>query len=159
MGSEFTIRLPLSRHLPTIARTRPFSIKSRPREEQRRILVVDDNVDAAVSVAKMLKLWGHAVETAFNGPDALQKARDFEPQIVLLDIGMPGMNGYEVAKQLREDRHFDAVVITALTGYGQAEDRLKSKEAGFDHHMTKPPDPAELAALIASPDQRRTTDH
>lgn len=113
--------------------------------------MVDDNVDAALSVEKLLKLWGHDVQTVFNGPEALKKARSFRPQIVLLDLGMPGMSGYEVARQLRAEREFEGVIITALTGYGQAEDRQRSREAGFNHHMTKPPDPSLLAVLLASP--------
>jgi CheY-like chemotaxis protein len=114
-------------------------------------LVVDDNVDAALSVERLLKLWGHEVLTVFNGRDALEKARAFRPHVVLLDIGMPGMSGYEVAQHLRAEREFEGVVITALTGYGQAEDRRRSREAGFNHHLTKPPDPTALAELIASP--------
>jgi CheY-like chemotaxis protein len=114
-------------------------------------LVVDDNVDAAISVERLLKNWGHDVQTAFNGPQAIEKARAFRPHIVLLDIGMPGMSGYEVAKQLRTEHDFESLIITALTGYGQAEDRRRSREAGFNHHLTKPPDPDLLAALLESP--------
>ena len=112
---------------------------------------MDDNVDAAISVAQMLKNWGHEVQTSFNGPDAIEKARTYRPQVVLLDIGMPGMSGYEVAKQLRAQHELEGVIITALTGYGQAEDRSRSREAGFNHHLTKPPDPKILAALLESP--------
>jgi CheY-like chemotaxis protein len=114
-------------------------------------LIVDDNVDAAQSVEQLLKKWGHDVQTAYNGPQALTKARAFRPHILLLDIGMPGMSGYEVAKQLRAEHEFESLVITALTGYGQAEDRRRSREAGFNHHLTKPPDPELLAALVESP--------
>lgn len=148
-GSAFIVRLPLSNLAASHARSRPFGTIDR-HSSNRRILVVDDNVDAAISVAKMLKLWGHDVQTAFNGPEALEKAHDFEPHLVLLDIGMPGMNGYEVAKRMRAEREFDAVIITALTGYGQPEDQVRSLEAGFNHHMTKPPNPAALAALLAA---------
>lgn len=110
-------------------------------------------VDAAISVSRMLKLWGHEVVTAFNGLDALEKAHTFKSQVVLLDIGMPGMSGYDVAKQLRAERQSDAVVITALTEYGiwQAEHRLRSKEAGFAHYMTKPPDPTIPCRMLAPP--------
>jgi CheY-like chemotaxis protein len=93
------------------------------------------------------------VQTAFNGAEALELARTSRPEIVLLDIGMPGMSGYDVAKQLRSNPEFTGVVITALTGYGQAEDRRRSREAGFDHHLTKPPDPDALAALLESPEK------
>jgi CheY-like chemotaxis protein len=108
-------------------------------------------VDAALSVGQLLRKWGHDVTTAFSGPDAIEKARVMRPQFVLLDIGMPGMSGYDVAKRLREDEEFEGIVITALTGYGQAEDRRRSREAGFNHHLTKPPDPDALAALLKSP--------
>jgi PAS domain S-box-containing protein len=150
-GSEFIVRLPvvIDAKLPAkpVYYTRPQSDAN----SGRRILVVDDNVDAATSVERLLRLWGHEVQSAFNGPDAIEKARAFRPEIVLLDIGMPGMSGYEVARSLRAQPEFDGVVITALTGYGQAEDRRRSQEAGFNHHLTKPPDPNALAALIDSP--------
>ena len=151
-GSEFVVRLPASTE--TRAPSKPGTHGSflQPKQEGRRILVVDDNVDAAVSVVKLLKLWGHDVQTAFSGPEALETARKFRPQIVLLDIGMPGMSGYEVAKQLRAQPEFQSLVITALTGYGQAEDRRRSQEAGFNHHLTKPPDPFALAALLTAPE-------
>jgi PAS domain S-box-containing protein len=149
-GSEFVIRLPASE--ATSAANQGFhSAREMKRQMGRRILVVDDNVDAAISVAQMLKNWGHEVQTAFNGPDAIEKAKTYRPQIVLLDIGMPGMSGYEVAKQLRAQQELEGVIITALTGYGQAEDRSRSREAGFNHHLTKPPDPKILAALLESP--------
>lgn len=148
-GSEFTICLPLSKTAPRFDRAvEPASQRT---STKRRILVVDDNVDAALSVEKLLITWGHDVQTAFNGPSAIVKARAFRPQLVLLDIGMPGMSGYEVAKEMRADPHFAGVVITALTGYGQAEDRRRSVEAGFNFHLTKPPDPKVLASLIDLP--------
>jgi two-component system, chemotaxis family, CheB/CheR fusion protein len=151
-GSEFVVRLPAS--IETRAPSKPGTHGSFPKQKQegRRILVVDDNVDAAISVVKLLKLWGHDVQTAFSGPEALEAARKFRPQIVLLDIGMPGMSGYEVAKQLRAQPEFQSLVITALTGYGQAEDRRRSQEAGFNHHLTKPPDPFALAAMLTEPE-------
>jgi PAS domain S-box-containing protein len=148
-GAEFIVRLPIS----TASATRtPFSSDQVRRQIGQRVLVVDDNVDGALSIARLLKIWGHDVQTAFNGPDALLKARDMRPEIVLLDIGMPGMSGYEVASQLRAEPDLKGVVITALTGYGQSEDRVRSREAGFDYHLTKPADPERLAALLASPD-------
>ncbi len=149
-GSEFVVRLPTS-EAAAAAKPRLYASRNLKRPVGHRILVVDDNVDAAQSVERLLKNWGHEVQTAFNGPDAIEKARTFRPQIVLLDIGMPGMSGYEVAKQLRAEREFEGLIITALTGYGQAEDRLRSREAGFNHHLTKPPNPDLLAALLESP--------
>jgi CheY-like chemotaxis protein/two-component sensor histidine kinase len=149
-GSEFLVRLPLSQVTST-AKPGSYSGGHAKRQTGRRILIVDDNVDAALSVERLLKKWGHDVQTAFNGPQALEKARAFRPHIVLLDIGMPGMSGYDVAKQLRAEDQFEGLVITALTGYGQAEDKRRSHEAGFNHHMTKPPNPDLLAALLESP--------
>ena len=149
-GSEFVVRLPAS-EATSSAKHGVYPGHDLSRREGRRILVVDDNVDAALSVERLLKGWGHEVQAAFNGPDAIAKARTFQPQIVLLDIGMPGMSGYEVAKQLRSEHEFEGLIITALTGYGQAEDRHRSREAGFNHHLTKPPDPKILAALLESP--------
>ena len=148
LGSEFTVRLPLARSSAT--QPEPSHNNERSASSGRRILVVDDNIDAALSVERLLKAWGHEVQTAFNGVMALNKARTYRPHIVLLDIGMPGMSGYDVAKALRADPEFAGLVITALTGYGQAEDRRRSLEAGFNHHLTKPPDPAALAAMIES---------
>jgi PAS domain S-box-containing protein len=149
-GSEFTVRLPVSQSTSS-GKPGSYSGRESRRQPGRRILVVDDNVDAAISVERLLKNWGHDVQTAFNGPQAIEKARTFRPHIVLLDIGMPGMSGYEVAKQLRAEHEFESLIITALTGYGQAEDRRRSREAGFNHHLTKPPDPDLLAALLESP--------
>jgi PAS domain S-box-containing protein len=151
-GSEFVVRLPILREQRPITLQAPYQPQYGAKPSGRRILVIDDNVDAASSVEKLLKLWGHEVQAAYNGPDAIEKARTFRPHVVLLDIGMPGMSGYEVARALRAEPGFDGVVITALTGYGQAEDKLRSREAGFNHHLTKPPDPNALAALIASPE-------
>jgi PAS domain S-box-containing protein len=151
-GSEFVVRLPVSSATHSPSKPGMYTPSSLPKQAGRRILVVDDNVDAAVSVVKLLKLWGHEVQTAFSGQEALEMARKFRPQIVLLDIGMPGMSGYEVARQLRAQPEFQSMVITALTGYGQAEDRRRSQEAGFNHHLTKPPDPFALAELLTSPE-------
>jgi PAS domain S-box-containing protein len=150
-GSEFVVRLPASSETHSPSKPGMYTPSSPSKQAGLRILVVDDNVDAAISVMKLLKLWGHEVQTAYSGPEALAMARKFRPQIVLLDIGMPGMSGYEVAKQLRAQPEFQSLVITALTGYGQAEDRRRSQEAGFNHHLTKPPDPFALAALLKSP--------
>ena len=119
---------------------------------QRRILVVDDNVDSAITIAKLLKLWGHNVQTVFNGPAALEMAHDFKPEIMLLDIGLPGMSGYEVARQLRSDSQFKELIIAAMTGYGQAEDRQRSRAAGINHHLTKPANPVLLESLVRSPE-------
>ena len=114
-----------------------------------RILVVDDNQDGADLMAVLLRLQGHSVEVANDGVSALTSAAAFDPDVVLLDIGLPGMNGYAVARQLRETRNKRPQCLIAMTGYGTDEDRQRTVEAGFDHHIVKPIEPAELNALLA----------
>jgi two-component system OmpR family response regulator len=118
-------------------------------EKSKRILVVDDNTDAVESLALLLELEGHDVKTALDGPAALELASDFRPEAVLLDIGLPGMDGYEVARRLRDRPETREALIIAITGYGQLEDRALTKAAGFNHHLVKPVDPEELGALLA----------
>jgi CheY-like chemotaxis protein len=150
-GSEFVVRLPISEQAAA-APTRTVTNGALPPPQlARRILVVDDNVDAAITVATLLKAWGHTVQMAHNGPAALEAAKHFRPEIVLMDIGLPGMSGYEVAQHLRNDPTHEGVLITALTGYGQAEDKARSHAAGFNYHLTKPPDMGVLEALVTSP--------
>jgi CheY-like chemotaxis protein len=115
----------------------------------RRILVVDDNRDAAESLRMMLELLGADVVVAYNGHDALAHFAESAPSAVLLDIGMPGMDGYEVARTIRERGDAHRPVIVALTGWGQESDRKRSREAGFDHHLVKPADLRTLEALLA----------
>jgi CheY-like chemotaxis protein len=112
------------------------------------VLVVDDNQDAAESVALLLRLWGHEVRTAHEGVSALKAARSYLPEVVLLDLGLPGLDGYEVARQLRGEQGEGPLLIVAMTGYGQDEDRRRSREAGFDHHLVKPVDPHTLQGLL-----------
>jgi len=115
----------------------------------RRILVVDDNIDAARSLAKVLTLLhGQNVEVAHDGPSALETAEAFRPQIVLLDIGLPGMSGHEVAEQLRRRPWFEGVLLVAVSGWGQEKDRAASLAAGFDHHLVKPVNQATLQKLL-----------
>jgi len=146
-GSEFIVRLPISQAMATVSRG---IAPPRLAAAQRRVLVVDDNVDAALTISTLLKAWGHDTQTVFNGPAALEAAKTFRPEIVLLDIGLPGMSGYEVAQQLRSEATSPDVVIAALTGYGQESDRRRSLEAGFDFHIVKPPDPTILETLMIS---------
>jgi PAS domain S-box-containing protein len=153
-GSAFTIRLPISKSSAPAAATDSAIHTEHGQVTKRKILVVDDNVDAAVSITALLKGWGHEVQTAYNGLAALEKARRFRPDVILLDIGLPGISGYEVAKTLRAEPAFQGVIIAALTGYGQDADRQRSWEAGFDYHLTKPPDPNILESLLASPRSR-----
>jgi two-component system CheB/CheR fusion protein len=115
----------------------------------RRLLVVDDNVDAADSLAMLLKLGGQEVRVAYDGPTALLVARAFRPQIVLLDIGMPGMDGYEVAGRLREDTELPPLLLVAVTGWGQDADKERSRQAGFDRHLVKPIEPSALQQLVS----------
>ena len=118
--------------------------------EPRRILVTDDNVDAALTLASLLGMWGHEVRAAHDGAEAIAAAASFRPDFIFLDIGMPHMDGYEACRRIRALGQVPAPVMVALTGWGQADDKRKAQEAGFDHHFTKPVDPARLEALVGS---------
>jgi signal transduction histidine kinase len=146
-GAEFLVHLPRQAASPQKARVSP-SIRTGGSEDPVRVLVVDDNHDAAETLALMMSFQGHTVVTAFDGATALAEAARFQPQVVLLDIGMPGMNGYEVARELRSREVTKSTVIVALTGYGQPEDRARAAEAGFTDHLTKPIIPEKLFALV-----------
>jgi CheY-like chemotaxis protein len=148
-GSEFVVRLPLAAQQAGRNAPRP---EDRPRSgfSPRRILVVDDNRDAAMSMSMLLKVLGSDVRVAFNGVDALKAIAEYKPAVVLLDIGMPDMDGYEVARRIRQQSEFDDVTLIALTGWGQEDDRRRSQTAGFDHHLTKPADINALEALLVS---------
>ena len=156
-GSQFEVRLPirLAGSIKTPGPQRIVPEKIPP----RRILVVDDNVDAADSLAMLLRVIGHDVRTAHDGQAALEAARASRPEVVLLDIGLPYMSGLDVARHLRSDLGAHDVVLIALTGYGQDEDRRRSEEAGFNGHLVKPVDFRDaLQALIAQMPSR-TGDH
>lgn len=150
-GSEFTVRLPLIK----VDKSSP-EIKSDPLKEKCtsfkgcRILVVDDNVDAATSLRILMKLQGAQVEVAHSGPAALEAIVKSRPHVILLDIGMPGMDGFEVVERIRQDQANDDVFVVALTGWGQEEDRRRTREAGFDHHLVKPANIAELQEVLAN---------
>ena len=149
-GSEFIVRLPLSLRVADEASEYELS---EPRRDSvsngHRILVVDDNNDAATSLAAFLELSGHDVRVAHDGRSALETARTFRPSLILLDIGMPEMNGYEVARELRKMPAGQNTVLAAVTGWGQLQDRRRSAEAGFDHHLVKPLDLKALEGLLA----------
>jgi two-component system CheB/CheR fusion protein len=117
---------------------------------KRRLLVVDDNKDAAESMSMLLEMWGHEVAFAYDGPTALETAEQWQPEAVFLDIGLPGMDGYEVAERMRELPRAKGAVLIAITGYGQDDDRLRSRRAGIDHHLVKPVAPDALRNLIDS---------
>lgn len=110
----------------------------------RRILVVDDNIDSAESLSMLLEISGHTVQMAHDGVEAVEKAANFLPEVVLLDIGLPRLNGYEAARKIRQEIWGKKMVLIALTGWGQEEDRQRSRDAGFDDHMVKPVDHIEL---------------
>ena len=114
----------------------------------RRVLLVDDNLDSSDSLRELLQLSGHQVRTAADGPAALAVANEMQPEVVLCDLGLPGMNGYEVAQRLRASPLGGTVFLAALTGYGQPSDRQRSAAAGFDAHLVKPVDPFDIERLI-----------
>ncbi len=146
-GSEFTVRLPI---LEEIVNPTLNPIKSQIANKNcLRILVVDDNRDAAKSLSMVLKLTGHDVETVYDGREAIDAASTLKPDVVLLDIGLPEVNGYEVCRQIRGEEWGRRMKIIAVTGWGQEEDRLKTKDAGFFRHLVKPVEPAALLELLA----------
>jgi PAS domain S-box-containing protein len=155
-GSTFTIRIPCL--LPSPAA--PPAGSNRATESQdgagTKVLVVDDNVDAAETLATVLEMTGRVARTVHEGQLVLQAAREFEPDIILLDIGLPGMSGYEVARQLRADTRFSRTLLIAITGWGSFDDRRRSSEAGFDEHLTKPVDLGVLEPLLNRPLARST---
>ena len=146
-GSEFAVHLPLAESPPRQELPAP-SAADVPRPPACRILVADDNRDAADSLAMMLELMGNAVRTANDGQEAVEVAAEFRPDVALLDIGMPRMNGYEAARRMRAEPWGRGLVIVALTGWGQEEDRRRSREAGFDVHLVKPVDPAAIEKVL-----------
>ena len=151
LGSEFIVRLPermTDRAAPVVV----AALADKVRSPKQRILVADDNRDAADSLAVMLRIAGHDVRTAYDGQQALDVAETFKPSLALLDLGMPRVNGHDTARRLRETEHGRNIVIIALTGWGQPEDRNRSLAAGFDHHLVKPVDPSMLErCLLAAP--------
>jgi PAS domain S-box-containing protein len=146
-GSEFQVSLPLAAVTDQPEQATPETPGS-PDASGRRILIVDDNRDAAETLADLAELWGYHVRVVNDGTVALQAAREFNPEIILLDISMPGISGYEVAEAVRRQEQLNSTVLFALTGYGQEEDRRRTREAGFDHHLTKPVDPNALRLLL-----------
>ncbi len=143
-GSEFTVRLPLSVSPQAAQETK----RAPAPEGGRRVLVVDDNVDAAESLGLLLRKMGHAVQVSYDGAAALEAALREPPEIVLLDLDIPKLDGFAVVARLREDRRFDRVPIVALTGFGQEVDRQRARQAGFDEHMLKPIDSGALRAAL-----------
>jgi signal transduction histidine kinase/ActR/RegA family two-component response regulator len=148
-GSEFVVRLPV---VPTETPQTPSPVTEtgHPTTRPLRVLAVDDNMDTVLSVSMLLKALGHDVRTAHDGPTAVQAALDYRPDVVLLDIGLPGLNGYEVAKRIRQHPVLQNVVLVALTGYGQDADRQISLQAGFNHHLVKPARLEQFQQILAT---------
>jgi two-component system CheB/CheR fusion protein len=151
-GTEFTVRLPV------IPAPRPV-----PTQEgldftaHHRVLVIEDNEDAAASLKQVLQLCGHQVQVAADGPTALSLANEERPEVVICDIGLPGMDGYQVARALRADPATRDAYLIALTGYARPDDARRATEAGFDRHLGKPPSIEQLEAMLAEvPPQPRT---
>ena len=149
-GSEFTIRLPLQPLPAPVIEPPDQSGIADPPTARYRVLVVDDNRDAATTLAMLLKTQQHEVHEAYDGLSALKAAIALKPDVVLLDIGLPGINGYELAQRLRTIAQTKDALLVAVSGYGQDEDRLKSRLAGFDFHLVKPVDPQMLRTIIAN---------
>lgn len=162
-GAEFVVRLPAVAHVeprqaepPAEARPQATDIVQRA-AGKLRVLVVDDQHFIADQMTSLLRAYGHEVQTAYDGPSALRAAPGFRPDVVLLDIGLPGMDGYEVARRLRQEEAPRDTVLVAMTGYGQEDDRRRSREAGFDHHLLKPADfQSTVQPLLAKIAEGRT---
>ncbi|MDI3291479.1 PAS domain S-box protein [Polyangium sp. 15x6] len=145
-GAVFTVRLPLA---PEIARSLAAAPAAATRKPARRVLVIEDNVDAAETLRDALGMGDHVVEVAFAGPEGIEKARRFKPDVVLCDIGLPGMDGYGVARTMRADPKLRSVYLVALSGYALQEDVERSRQAGFDRHMAKPPNLTALEKMLS----------
>ena len=149
-GSEFVVSLPVASAAPSEpAPAASATWEAQPDGQGLRILVVDDNRDAAESLQMLLSMEGHVVQIAHDGAAALATALSHKPDVVLLDLGLPGMDGYQVARRLRELEGLARVFLVAMTGYGQEEDRRRTEAAGFDHHVVKPADPVALQQLFS----------
>jgi signal transduction histidine kinase len=150
-GAELVVRLPLAAHLSTASTSgAPASSGAAP----RRVLIIEDNPDGAATLAELLRFFGHEVEVACDGLDGLTRARQFQPELVLCDIGLPGIDGFEVARRFKADADLRDVHLVALSGYALSADRQRALDAGFADHLSKPPDIARLKKLLASPPPR-----
>jgi len=147
-GSEFVVRLPVLADAVDLSEDAPPASKEQE-TRRRRILVVDDNVDAAMSLAIILEMAGHEVHTAHDGVDAVDAVGEFRPDVALLDIGLPGLSGLDVARRIRQEPWGAGISLVALTGWGQEEDRRNTQEAGFDAHLVKPVEHSDLMTLLA----------
>ncbi len=154
-GSEFVVHLPIM-SAPSATPTSAKNIMPASGGTALRVLVVDDNVDSAQTLGMLLEATGHDVQLAYDGPTALQAALEFRPNVVLLDIGLPGIDGYEVTKRIREQPMLKNIVLVAMTGYGSVEDLRRSDDAGFNHHLVKPADFMKVKVILASVTEKAT---
>ena len=152
-GSEFVVRLPVE---STDTPPPPVTETSQPTIRPLRVLLVDDNVDTVLSLTMPLEAYGHDVRSAHDGWAAMQAALDYRPDVALLDIGLPGLNGYEVANRIRQNPVFKNIVLVAVTGYGQETDRQASRQAGFNHHLVKPATLEQLEQILATVSEQVT---
>ena len=146
-GAEFVVRLPLA--LEDVPTDGPLHSRTLVPGGRRRVLIIEDNIDAADSLREALEFGGHEVEVAYTGAAGIAKARGFKPEVVFCDIGLPGMDGFEVARAFRADDALRGVYLVALTGYALPEDLQRALEAGFDQHLAKPPDLDRLEQILA----------
>jgi len=154
-GSQFIVRLPVG--AAVAPEEKPHDATTPAESAGLRVLVVDDNRDAADSCAMLLELSGHRARTAYNGTQALQLGENLLPHVVLLDIGLPDLNGYEVARRIRATPWGAHLPLVAVTGWGKEEDRERAFAAGFDHHLTKPVAPEAVASLVTTLSQSTGT--
>jgi CheY-like chemotaxis protein/two-component sensor histidine kinase len=150
-GSTFTILLPHSLITSTTTHTEQRS-QEVPQGSKRKILIVDDNVDAAQSLSMLAELLGHATALAYTGPEALAKFSEFKPEVIFLDIGLPGMSGFEVAQSIKASHPIPPPYVVAVTGWGTEETKQKARAAGFDEHLTKPVEIAAVERILAGRD-------
>lgn len=156
LGHEFIVRLPLAGAAPAAGADLNDDAASSHREVQpRRVLIIEDNIDQAQMLAALLALWGHEVKMAHEGAAGIELAQEFLPDVALVDLGLPGVSGYEVARRMKAHPKLKHIRLIAQTGWGQAQDRQRAREAGFDHHLLKPLDPEELTSLLATIEPRR----
>src|SRR5690606_9052013 len=149
LGAEFTVRLPLGPPLPDPRKTGEHpALRHEADRRALKVLVVDDNRDAAESLCMLLEALGLEVACAYDGASALELAAEFHPDVCLLDVGMPGMDGWTLGRRLRDDPAHEGVVIAAMTGWGEDRDRRRAAEAGFDHHFSKPADIRALTRML-----------
>jgi len=152
-GSSFTVRIPLAVQAPAADLEPPHGVVASDTAQQLRVLIVDDNVDGAQTLSLLVGMHGHETALAHNGPDALKVIGRFRPELAFVDIGLPGLNGYELARRVRAneiDGPGRPMMLVALTGWGSEDDKARAAAAGFDRHLTKPVDPHEVEALLAA---------